>query len=80
MEDDGMPMQVPPRADIRKVPDDPREPWSPNYGSASVAPVRRADADRYDQPVGRPAAWAPSVARPVAASAVSPVSWSPVSR
>ena len=33
MEDDGRPSQLPPpRAQAGQVADDPREPWSPNYG------------------------------------------------
>lgn len=33
MEDDGKPAQLPPPARVRAERDDPREPWSPNYGS-----------------------------------------------
>jgi len=43
VENDGMPVQAAPRAGIRQVPDDPREPWSRNYGGAASPPVRRAD-------------------------------------
>lgn len=32
LEDDGLPGQVPPPLDRRREPDDPREPYSPNYG------------------------------------------------
>lgn len=39
IEDDGLPSQLAPRV-RRQVPDDPREPWSPNYGT--VVP-RHAD-------------------------------------
>jgi hypothetical protein len=42
LEDDGLPAQTPPPFAIRKAPDDPNEPYSPNYGggnpSASAAP------------------------------------------
>jgi hypothetical protein len=56
MEDDGRPAQLPPRADVRAAPDDPSEPWSPNYGGPARAarvpaapkalPQRVASADR----------------------------------
>ncbi|MEW5962778.1 MAG: hypothetical protein AB1749_04390 [Pseudomonadota bacterium] len=42
MEDDGMEAQVPPLKRERTEPDDPREPFSRNYGTA--VPVRRAEA------------------------------------
>lgn len=42
MEDDGMEAQVPPPKRVREEPDDPREPFSRNYGT--VAPLRRAEA------------------------------------
>lgn len=41
IEEDGLPAQLAPR-NPRPVPDDPREPWSPNYGSRQ--PVRPAEA------------------------------------
>ena len=34
MEEDGMEAQVPPPPSIRTAPDDPREPYSPNYGAS----------------------------------------------
>lgn len=40
VEDDGLPSQVPPPVNRRREPDDPSEPYSPNYG----APARRAEA------------------------------------
>lgn len=40
-EDDGLPAQPPPLRRSAGI-DDPREPWSPNYGS--VAPTRSAEA------------------------------------
>jgi hypothetical protein len=36
IEDDGLPAQIAPRH-RRAMPDDPSEPWSPNYGSAPPA-------------------------------------------
>jgi hypothetical protein len=44
IEDDGLPAQLAPR-NRRPVPDDPTEPWSPNYGSAAAgAPALAAPA------------------------------------
>lgn len=42
LEDDGLPSQAPPPANRRPEPDDPREPYSPNYGRTVPlpAPVR----------------------------------------
>lgn len=34
LEDDGLPSQVPPPINRRREADDPREPFSPNYGAA----------------------------------------------
>ncbi|MDX2157835.1 MAG: adhesin [Hyphomicrobiaceae bacterium] len=36
VEDDGLPSQLAPRHP-RQTPDDPSEPWSPNYGSSGAA-------------------------------------------
>lgn len=44
MEDDGLPPQVPPPANRKPEPDDPREPFSPNYGKPAPAPQRAAFA------------------------------------
>jgi len=44
MEDDGRPAQLPPRVGIAKAPDDPSEPWSPNYGGPAMRPARPAVA------------------------------------
>lgn len=44
MEDDGRPAQLPPRANIANVKDDPSQPWSPNYGGPALKPVRPAAA------------------------------------
>lgn len=35
VEADGLPPQLPPPRIYRQTPDDPREPYSPNYGSTS---------------------------------------------
>lgn len=43
IEDDGLPSQSPPVWRTRVEPDDPSEPFSPNYGG-TVAPVRKAAA------------------------------------
>lgn len=43
LEDDGLPAQRPPLLQRRRLPDDPSEPFSPNYGSA---PPRQADSHR----------------------------------
>lgn len=40
LEDDGLPSQVPPPANRRLEPDDPREPFSPNYGKTAAAEPR----------------------------------------
>lgn len=41
MEDDGLPTQLAPR-DMRPMPDDPSQPWSPNYGTRAkqITPSR----------------------------------------
>ena len=63
LEDDGREAQLPPLKKSRPEPDDPREPWSPNYGTA--VPVQRADAAeplRHAVPSDR---WSPMVRGPV---------------
>ena len=54
VEDDGLPSQVPPPANRRREADDPREPYSPNYGSpvtpAAQPQPRRAAASTYAPP------------------------------
>ncbi len=47
IEEDGLPAQLAPRQP-RPVADDPREPWSPNYGGR--APQRPAEALPPDMP------------------------------
>ncbi len=37
IEDDGLPAQVPPASRHPALPDDPTEPWSPNYGGPAPA-------------------------------------------
>lgn len=37
VEDDGLPAQTPPPSYIRQLPDDPSEPFSPNYGGTNPA-------------------------------------------
>jgi hypothetical protein len=36
LEDDGLPPQADPVAGIRRMPDDPSAPWSPNYGRSAA--------------------------------------------
>lgn len=75
-EGDGMPAQVPPRAGIRQIPDDPREPWSPNYGGPATVRQASGPAEAPPPPGAAPAAsqgWAASVSRTVA----GPVAWLP---
>lgn len=43
IEDDGLPVQRPPLLNRRKSPDDPSEPFSPNYGQP---PARQAANER----------------------------------
>jgi hypothetical protein len=45
MEDDGLPAQAAPPAGIRSQPDDPREPFSRNYGPQPRAPLSPAEQD-----------------------------------
>jgi hypothetical protein len=52
-EADGQPAQPPPPISIRATPDEPREPWSRNYGS--VPPARGAEAP-VTSPEGVPVA------------------------
>lgn len=42
LEEDGLPAQVPPLRRPNPLPDDPNEPYSPNYGSPPMQ--KRADA------------------------------------
>lgn len=59
MESDGLPVQAAPAATIRQLPDDPRQPFSPNYGGANPAstispqPTVKAsnDVSPFKQPI-----------------------------
>jgi hypothetical protein len=46
MEDDGRPAQLPPRVAVARAPDDPSEPWSPNYGGPASRPQQSPVAAR----------------------------------
>lgn len=62
VEDDGLPSQTPPLKSRRTEPDDPREPFSPNYGSPAGTPRPAAPApDQTPRQVTAPGR-APSVA------------------
>ena len=37
LEDDGIEVQAPPDKHVRMLPDDPREPWSRNYGRSQTS-------------------------------------------
>jgi hypothetical protein len=57
MEDDGIPVQSPPLASRPRMPDDPREPYSPNYGRSAAdisaqawRPLTRASALETEAP------------------------------
>jgi hypothetical protein len=45
IEDDGLPAQVAPPAGLRQTPDDPSEPFSPNYGPQPPRSLSQAEAD-----------------------------------
>lgn len=45
VEDDGLPAQTPPLQRAEQQPDDPAEPYSPNYGGPSPIPRRAIDSD-----------------------------------
>lgn len=46
IEDDGLPSQAPPAANIRQMPDDPSEPYSRNYGGPNPAAIHNAPVDK----------------------------------
>lgn len=50
MEEDGMEAQVPPPPSIRVAPDDPSEPWSPNYGSRPAGAPGSPPAEPQSRP------------------------------
>lgn len=53
IEDDGLPAQIPPVRRNRTEPDNPREPFSPNYGKVSFAPEGSASDFLVVKPVVR---------------------------
>ena len=57
LEDDGVEAQVPPSPAIRLAPDDPSEPFSPNYGHPASAPAAapsKPASQPQTPPSGRP--------------------------
>lgn len=59
MEDDGLPVQRPPMRRAIREQDDPREPWSPNYGKQPAPPATSSDpqpkaAPRQASDTGKP--------------------------
>ena len=56
VEDDGRPAQVVPGARHPRVPDDPTQPWSPNYGGPASPKVQPTPTQiqRPQQPTRRP--------------------------
>ncbi len=70
IEDDGLPAQTPPLAGRKSEPDDPREPYSPNYGRTSAAlpfervrpgAVEKAETENMPAQIGRSTALPRSV-------------------
>ena len=55
IEDDGREGQVPPPRAIRREPDDPREPYSRNYGKVAAPPAPTTPAARAAAPAPAPA-------------------------
>lgn len=73
MEADGLPVQAAPSARIRSMPDDPAEPFSPNYGganpaNASVEPATVNAANETDAPRAIPADLPPPFRRQLVAA------------
>lgn len=62
VEDDGLPSQLAPRH-RRPMPDEPAEPWSPNYGSSRAAAL---NTERLAAKLDAEAARVPAPARSVA--------------
>jgi hypothetical protein len=56
MESDGLPVQAAPSATIRQLPDDPAQPFSPNYGgdnpARNIAAPPVVKASSVEPPVG----------------------------
>lgn len=57
MEDDGLPSQAPPSANIHRLPDDPSEPYSRNYGGPNPAASETKEPSQATArpPLNRPA-------------------------
>lgn len=53
MEDDGLPSQTPPPRRASALPDDPREPWSRNYGGPAPAAAPASAATAMSPPAVR---------------------------
>lgn len=70
-EDDGLPAQVPPRLAARRLPDDPSQPWSPNYGG----PERKPAAAPSKSPAVAPSEQDRSAIEALQAMAARRVSW-----
>ena len=58
IEDDGLPSQAPPAANIRQMPDDPSEPYSRNYGGPNPAAIHNMPVDKTAS-TPSPASFAP---------------------
>lgn len=55
VEDDGLPAQAPPPSSVRHQPDDPSEPWSPNYGGANPSVGAHIPREPSDyEPIHKP--------------------------
>lgn len=78
MEGDGMPPQAPPRAGLRQMPDDPTQPWSPNYGGPASPPLRKVSAAPSGPAQGGPAtAFVPIPAPADANTGPGRAAWAP---
>ncbi len=62
LEDDGLPVQDAPPARIRNVPDDPSEPFSPNYGGPAPQRATLVHAGTADDGDGYPVPMSPAEA------------------
>jgi hypothetical protein len=60
IEADGLPSQAAPQARIRQMPDDPSEPYSPNYGGFNPASVERPASIERKSADAAAAGWATS--------------------
>lgn len=59
-EDDGLPVQSPPQARIRAMPDNPSEPFSKNYGGSNPAALSAGGAPREENAAAGSAGKAPA--------------------